>query len=228
MLIRESRLRELVRQVLQEGGGGDDLELSDADVVQAMNSEKSSGGKEDMELSVEEIKDALSNVEEDLYFDEEEVRAAYQASRRDENVRQHNLELTSQYLLKMKSQSPGQFKKVAAVWAPYVRNQKAGMVQWMKALESDDVQTQLGYSNIDKYQDLSRQFLKNSNWKEFVKWYFKLATRREIKTGVYKIANPGNRTVTADTIKVKSPRTVTADPIKLKQKGSGSGRMMAY
>jgi hypothetical protein len=128
------------------------------------------------------------------------VEAAYQASR-NARVRARNLELTSQYLLKMKGQDPQKFKEVVAAWVPHVGNQRAGMVQWMKALESGEVQTQLSYSKIDKYRDLSRQFLKNDNWVSFVRWYFEESRN------------------TIDPIKVKK---------KKKKSSTGSGREMAY
>jgi hypothetical protein len=250
MLIRESRLREIVRSVLRENDEipvdldlTDDLEFSEDEVEKYLSGAEIPEG---YEFSEAEVKEALDDLDltDDLEFDADEVEAAYQASR-NAQVQARNVELASQYLLKMKGQSPQVFKELAKQWVPYVGNQKAGMVQWMKALESGEVQSQLSYSKIDKYRDLSQQFLKNPNWKAFAKWYLILATTREISTDPYKIAdpsnrtvtadtikvkNPGNRTVTADTIKVKNPgnRTVTADTIKIKKKKAGSGRMMAY
>lgn len=191
MLIRESRLREIVRSVLRENGGDPvDLDLTD-----------------DLELSEEEVKGALDDLDltDDLDFTEEDVEAVMAAKQKKRNakVTARNLELTSQYLLKMKAQDPQKFKEVVAAWVPHVGNQRAGMVQWMKALESGEVQTQLSYSKVDKYQDLSRQFLKNDNWVSFVRWYFE-----------------------------ESRNTIDLDPIKVKKKkkksSTGSGREMAY
>jgi hypothetical protein len=181
----------MVRQVLREGGGdeGPELEVSDAEVASAM-----AGGGDDY----------------DFEFSEEEMAEAWQQSR-NEQVRVQNLQKSSQYLLKLKGRSPQEFQELADSWARLAQNQLPRMVQWMKALESGDVQTQLGYSNIDKYRDLSGQFLKNANWKGFAKWYLKLRQSREIST---------------DPIKLKN-REITLDPIKIK-KGSGSKNPVAY
>jgi hypothetical protein len=206
MLIRESRLREIVRSVLRENGEApvdldltDDLEFSEDEVKKYLSGAEIPEG---YEFNEDEVKGALDDLDltDDLEFSEEEVEAAYQASR-NARVRARNLELTSQYLLKMKGQDPQKFKEVVAAWVPHVGNQRAGMVQWMKALESGEVQTQLSYSKIDKYRDLSRQFLKNDNWVSFVRWYFEESRN------------------TIDPIKVKK---------KKKKSSTGSGREMAY
>lgn len=211
MLIMESRLRALVRAVLQEGEE-DDLEISDAEVQRALKGD-------DLELSDAEVQGALTG--DDLEISDAQLAAMERAYEKSRNVqvRSKNLKSGSQHLLGLKVQQPQAFEKLVRGWAGLSRNQKGGMVQWLRALESEEVRTQLSYSKVDNYGELSGHLLKNRNWLGFVGWY--LALLQGSRQVVSRPLKYKGRTVELDPIKIgRRERSVELDPIKIgKKKG---------